>query len=168
MTPDREKQLRYKKDTPLFDEVNELIRYVPETGAFYSRTTNKRCEVSTGNRGKRIRLWGTYWNAAKIAHLLQTLCWPEDNPSYGEGGPTDTRWENIVFGPTPADRLYFKARASAENKKRKDYLRKKKRRAEQKYMRDLLGVIEDANQQITEQYREIVQLKRELRKLKGE
>jgi hypothetical protein len=76
-------------------DVESIIKYDPTQGAFYWVKNNERADIANANRGRRVRLWKKYWNAAKLACLFQHDYWPDNDPWYADGNPQNLKWSNL-------------------------------------------------------------------------
>ena len=93
-----------RNDTP-FNLINDLLRYDPETGNLYWRSN--RGPIKAGSQagttkasGKlrphvRILINRRPYLAHRIAWLLMTGSWPEEQIDHRNGDGTDNRWSNL-------------------------------------------------------------------------
>lgn len=94
---------RNVEDCATFDEVDELLRYVPPTGVFYWKVSLSNRALAGSEAGCldkssgyiKIKIHGKLYLAHRVAHLLMTGHWPDRDPDHKNRIRHDNSWENV-------------------------------------------------------------------------
>jgi hypothetical protein len=91
---------RLDEDCATFERVNELLEYNPFNGKISWKIpcSNQKAGDAAGYLDEdylRISIDGKTYYAHRLAHLLMTGHWPEQNPEHKNQQGADNRWKNI-------------------------------------------------------------------------
>ena len=77
------------------DELVQRVRYVPDTGRFYSVCSGRRIDRPHQSGYRRVTVAGrTYW-AHRLAWFYMTRAWPPAEIDHANRARSDNRWPNL-------------------------------------------------------------------------
>lgn len=87
---------RKKAKDYLFEELREMVRYIPESGEFFHRKTGEKIQCGGHNFGyATVRLFGVQFLAHRLAWLLMKGEWPKEQVDHINRVRKDNRWSNL-------------------------------------------------------------------------
>lgn len=95
-------KMKFDKDQVTKEMVEQVLKYVPETGAFLLKVKRPGAGVETWKHAGEvgayymISLFGQWYKAQEIAVLVMNGDWPRESVNVRNGNWGDARWSNIV------------------------------------------------------------------------